>query len=261
MPPVAQLNLFLDLRRRILAQEFGVGERLTATPFLGAGLTRSATLGVLNALATGGYLDKHHNWYTRTVWTRDSLLECTDRLEVLVEICATRVLHEQGPRLQQLHSAAVQMAEADPIDEAYFLRSMRWLALLFEAGDRRAIGEVAYKLIPQAFYRILWNLVTSTPGLRKVLRTISRNNVEALEGSVAILRQSQTKVYTDLRRAIEVGLRANPSLKFELSDLQARNQVREADIRGRTLDLTHPAYPLYLGIDRTPGPALSLVVQ
>jgi len=261
MPQVAQLHFFLDLRQRILAHEFEPGERLTATTFSDVGLTRQATLGVLGALATGGYLTKHHNYYTRAVWTADSLLECTDRLEVFVEICATRVVHEQGPRLQRLHQLAVQMAETDPADEAFFLHSTAWVGLLFDAGERRAIAEVAYKLIPQAYYRILWNLLISTPALLDVVRAISRHNVEALEGDVPQLRESQTNVYENLRRAIDIGLRANPLLRFDPNEFAARNLIRESDIRGRTLALTHPPYPLFLGINRKPASALPLVVQ
>lgn len=261
MPQVAQLRFYLDLRCRILAHEFEPGERLTATTFADVGLTRHATLGVLHALATGGYLNKHHNYYTRVVWTADSLLECTERLEVFVEICATRVIHEQGARLEKLRTLAVQMATTDPADEAYFLQSMNWLSLLFEAGDRRAIAEVAYKLIPQAYYRVLWNLIIERPGLRKIVNAISHHNVEALEGGVANLRDSQSNVYAQLRRAIEIGLRANPLMQFDIPSLRAHNRVREPDVRGRTLALTHPPYPLFLGIDRQPVSALSLIVQ
>ncbi len=261
MPQVAPLEFFLDLRRRLLAHEFGPGERLTATSFSDAGLTRHAASGVLHALATGGYLNKHHNYYTRAVWTAESLLECTDRLEVFVEICATRVLHEQGARLQQLHRLAVQMAETDPLEEAFFLHSITWISLLFEAGDRRAIGEVAYKLIPQAYYRILWNLVISTPALLGIVRTMARQNVTALEGDVSQLRDGQINVYENLRRSIAIGLRANPTLRFDPEAFGARNLVREADIRGRTLALTHPFYPLFLGVDRKSASAVQLVVQ
>lgn len=261
MPQVAQLNLFLDLRCRILAHEFGPAEKLTATTFSDVGLTRAATLGVLNSLATGGYLDKHHNFYTRSVWTADSLLECTNRLEVFVEICATRVIHEQGPRLHRLRGLAVRMAETDPADEAYFLQAIDWLALLFEAGDRRAIGEVAYKLIPQAFLRILWNLIIAKPALRRIVSAISRHNVEALDGGVSDLRDSQSNVFANLRRAIEAGLHANPLLQFDMAALREHNSVREADVRGRTLALTHPAYNLFLAVDRRPTLAMSLAVQ
>jgi hypothetical protein len=45
------------------------------------------------------------------------------------------------------------MASTDPADEAYFLHAIEWISLLFEAGERRVIGEVAYKLIPPAYYR------------------------------------------------------------------------------------------------------------
>jgi DNA-binding GntR family transcriptional regulator len=261
MPQVAQLTLYLDLRCRILAHEFEPGERLTASTFSDVGLTRHATLGVLHALATGGYLNKHHNYYTRTVWTADSLLECTDRLGVFVEICAARVVSERGVRLQRLQDLAVLMAAADPADEAYFLHAIDWVSLLLEAGERRAISEVAYKLIPQAYYRILWNLVTSNSSLRSVVQAISRHNVEALGGDVSLLRDRQTGVYANLRRAIAIGLRANPSLRFDRDDLAARNLVREADVRGRTLALTHPPYPLFLGIERAPATALPIVVQ
>jgi hypothetical protein len=261
MPQVAQLKFFLDLRRRILAHEFQPGERLTATTFLDVGLTRPATLGVLNALATGGYLVKHHNFYTRAVWTADSLMECTDRFEVFVEICATRVIHEQGPRLQRLHQLALQMAETDPADEAFFLQSFAWVGLLFDAGERRVIAEVAYKLIPQAYYRILWNLVISKPALLKVVRAIARHNVEALEGDVAQLRKSQTNVYENLRRAIDIGLRSNRSLRFDPDEFAGRNAVRESDVRGRTLAMTHPSYPQFLGVERKPASVPPLVVQ
>lgn len=261
MPQIAQLNFYLDLRRRLLAHEFEPGERLTATTFADARLSRHATLGVLHALATGGYLNKHHNYYTRAIWTADSLLECTDRLEVFVEICATRVIHEQGPRLQQLRGLASQMADTNPADEAFFLHAITWMSVLLEAGERRAIAEVAYKLIPQAYYRILWNLLISNQRLQSVVRTIARQNVAALEGDVSQLRDRQTAVYEDLRRAIDIGLRANPSLWFNPKVFASRNGVREADVRGRTLALTHPPYPQFLGIDRKPASALALVVQ
>jgi hypothetical protein len=153
------------------------------------------------------------------------------------------------------------MAQTDPADEAYFLQAIDWLALLFEAGDRRAIGEVAYKLIPQAFFRILWNLIIAKPALRKIVRAISRHNVEALDGDVSDLRDGQSSVFANVRRAIEVGLHANPLLRFDMASLREHNRVREADVRGRTLALTHPAYHLFLAVDRQPALAMSLVVQ
>lgn len=65
MPQVAQLALFLDLRRRILSHELVPGERLvTKTFFEATSLTKPATMGVLNALSTSGYLNRHYHSFS-----------------------------------------------------------------------------------------------------------------------------------------------------------------------------------------------------
>jgi DNA-binding GntR family transcriptional regulator len=236
MPQVAQLEFYLDLRRRLLAHEFGSDERLLTKAFTEAsGLTQSATIGVLNALSTDGYLLKHKRSYTPAVWSSDSMLECTDRLEVFVEICAARVIRERGVRLQKLHQLACVMASTEPEDEAFFLRSLEWVAALFEAGERRTISEVAHKLIPQAYYRVLWLLLTSSSSLRNVVRKLAAKNVKTLEGDLTGARAIQAGIFENVRRALELGMSSNPSLSFDRVQLDGRVEVREADVRGRLL--------------------------
>jgi DNA-binding GntR family transcriptional regulator len=257
MPQVAQLNFYLDLRRRLLAHEFSADERLVTKTFTDAtGLTHSATIGVLNALSTDGYLNKHKRSYTAAMWSADSLFECTDRLEVFVEICAARVIVEQGPRLKTLHRLAGVMANTDPEDEAFFLRCLEWLAALFEAGERRTISEVAHKLIPQAYYRVLWLLLTSSSSLRNVVRKVAAHNLKAMKGDLAGVRERQVTIFANVRRALELGISSNPSLRFDRKQLDGRVEIREADVRGRILAMSHPVYPLFLPADRSPSSAL-----
>lgn len=261
MPQAAQLSFYLDLRRRLLAHEFSADERLVTKTFTDAtGLTHSATIGVLNALSTDGYLNKHKRSYTPAVWCSDNMLECTDRLEVFVEICAARVIIEQGPRLKKLHRLAGVMASTGPEDEAFFLKAIEWLAALFEAGERRTISEVAHKLIPQAYYRVLWLLVTSSSSLRNVVRKVAAQNVKALEGDLPGIRDSQAMIFQNVRRALEIGISSNPSLRFDRAQLDGRVEIREADVRGRVLAMSHPVYPLFLPADRSPGNAVPLTV-
>jgi DNA-binding GntR family transcriptional regulator len=261
MPQVAQLQFYLDLRRRLLAHEFDPDERLVVKTFMDAtGLTQSATVGVLNALSTDGYLLKHKRSYTAALWSSDSMFECTDRLEVFVEICAARVIRERGVRLETLHRLACVMANTNPNEEAFLLRSLEWVAALFEAGERRTISEVAHKLIPQAYYRITWLLLTSSSSLRNVVRKVSAQNVKALEGDLAGVRDSQVEIFASVRRALELGISANPSLRFDRALLDGRVDVREADVRGRLLAMSHPFYPLVLPADRSRGTASALTI-
>lgn len=261
MPQVAQLEFFLDLRRRLLAHEFGADERLVVKAFTDAtGLTQSATVGVLNALSTDGYLLKHKRSYTPAIWSPDIMFECTDRLEVFVEICAARVMRERGVRLRKLQQLACVMAKTKPDEEAFFVRTLEWLAALLEAGERRTISEVVHKLIPQAYYRVLWLLLTSSSSLRNVVRKVAAQNVEALEGDLAGVRESQVEIVANVRRALELGISSNPSLRFDRAQLDGRVEVREADVRGRLLAMSHPFYPLFLPADRSRGIAIPLTV-
>lgn len=259
MPKVAQLDVYLDLRMRLLAHEIPTSERIVAKTISEAtGLTQSATIGVLNALSTDGYLNKHKRSYTPAMWSLDNLLECTDRLEIFVEICAARVIIEQGPRLAKLHQLAGVMASTSPQEEAFFLRSLEWVAALFEAGERRTIAEVAHKLMPQAYYRILWLLLTSTSSLRNMISKVAAQNVKALEGDLAYVRESQVSIFGNLRRALEICASSNATCRFGREQLQGILEVREADVRGRLLAMSHPVYPLFLPADRTPGSAAAI---
>jgi len=261
MPQVAQLNFYLDLRRRLLAHEFSADERLVTKTFTDAtGLTHSATIGVLNALSTDGYLVKHKRSYTPAVWCSDSMLECTDRLEIFVEICAARVIRERGARLKKLQQLACVMASTDPADEAFLLSALEWVGALFGAGGRRTIAEVAHKLIPQAYYRLLWLLLISHPSLRKVVGKVAAQNVKALEGDLPGVREGQVKIFENVRRALELGLSSNPSLRFDRGQLLGRSEAREPDVRGRVLAMSHPVYPLFLPADRSSGIAVPLTV-
>ncbi|WP_158250591.1 hypothetical protein [Novosphingobium sp. HII-3] len=222
-------------------------------------LSRPATIGVLNALASDGYLNRHQKSYTRAIWTAENILECADRLEVFVQISTTRVVAEKGPRLIGLQRLAGVLVDTDPKEEAFYLRSMEWMSILFRAGERRTIAEVVYKLIPQAFYRHLFNLMVGRSALRTMIAKVARFNRDSLNGDIAHAHQNQAEVYSNLRRAIDIALSQNPAMKFDLEALSHCNNVREPDIRDRTLAMSHPYYPLYLSADRAPGVARNVV--
>jgi hypothetical protein len=152
------------------------------------------------------------------------------------------------------------MASTDPADEAFLLSALEWVGALFGAGGRRTIAEVAHKLIPQAYYRLLWLLLISHPSLRKVVGKVAAQNVKALEGDLPGVREGQVKIFENVRRALELGLSSNPSLRFDRGQLLGRSEAREPDVRGRVLAMSHPVYPLFLPADRSSGIAVPLTV-
>lgn len=262
MPPQElQLALYLDLRRGILSNKYAPGERLVTKAHSDAtGLTNSATMGVLNALATDGYLKKHQRSYSVAAWSLENVLECTDRLEVFVETCAARVLIEKGPRLESMQRISAELMDTDPLDETFFLLAMDWFRELFGAGDRPTVASVAHRLIPQAYHRIVWLILTAAPNPRKSVRKLVAANLEWLEGGLRGLRKRQVGIFDELREAYSSSASAGLPLRFDEKELAGRLEIREPDIRGRFLALSHPYYPLFLPADRSVGSITPIAV-
>ena len=262
MPPQElQQALYLDVRRGILSHKFAPGERIVTKTFSdGTGLTNSATVGVLNALATDGYLTKHQRSYTVATWSLENVLECTDRLEVFVETCAARVIIEKGPRLETMQHITAELMDTDPLDETFYLLAMEWFRELFGAGDRQMVASVAHRLIPQAYHRIVWLLLTAAPNPGKIVRKIVAANLEWLEGGLRGFRKRQVGIFEELRRAYLASVSADPAFRFDEDQLAGRMEVREPDVRGRLLALSHPFYPLLLPADRSPGAVTAITV-
>lgn len=247
MPQKAQLDLYLELRRGLLARAFPMAplpsSRLLAKE---KGLSTGAAVGVLNALLTDGYLERQSSYYSPRQWTPEGIVECTYRLEIFSEICASRLANEEGERLSWLRKMDKGMSNLDVDSEAFYLALMNYLVVLLGAGDRRAIGEVAHRLLPQAYFRIVWNLLLDADQKFMVIDE-GRSFVTLMEsGDADAAKRSLAGVWEEMRSRIKAGLADNPDLVFTREDVIRRNTVREPDIRGRVLPLAYPAFPPYL---------------
>ncbi|WP_243995484.1 hypothetical protein [Novosphingobium album (ex Hu et al. 2023)] len=257
MPTDKPLNFYLDLRRRLLAGEFAAEKRLVTKQFSAeSGLSNSAILGVLNALATDGYLRKQHKSFSPVLWTPCMIEAGVDRLEIFVEICCTRLLRESGHRLAKFVQLAGEMNAWAFSDERYYLKSMECLAVLFGAGERRTIGEVANRLLPQAFFRILWNLLADAGGLLWLRELRSASGFCLPDGRLDLIA-----IWLSVRASITEVLLGGEEIILDRSRIADHNRVREADLRARTLPLVHLAHPIMLPLVETGDAAQAYVVS
>ena len=152
------LELYIDLRARLLAGEFPKGHLLLGPDIAASsGVTKSATLGVLNALSTDGYLQKYGKWFSPLTWTRSMMSECAERLEIFLDISFNQTTESDPDRDSKVLALARTLERLSADDERHFLALMDATRLLFRAGERRGLAEVVFRLIPQAFYRRVWN--------------------------------------------------------------------------------------------------------
>lgn len=243
------LQLYLDLRRQLLGQAFDADGRFSAQDVADAtGYSKAATLGVLNALTTDGYLQKHPKTFSQVRWTPRMLDECAARLSVFVGISASRVAGEGGRRLQKTRELIGYLDQFHHTDERYFVGLMEGFSVLLRSGDRKALSEIAHRVIPQSFYRLVWNLLGPSGTEPFVGPAIATFYDRAAAGDRNGCEEALRGLWSGLGSGLEAVASANPRLQLDADFLAGANNLREHDVRGRTLTLTHPAFPSYLPI-------------
>lgn len=247
MPQKAQLDLYLKLRTRLLARDIPTGP-LPSSRLLAEenGLSAGAAVGVLNALLTDGYLERQGRHFNPRRWTPEGIIECTYRLEIFSEICASRLANEEGERHSWLRKMDKRITRLDVRSEAFYMAMMSYLVVLLGAGDRPAIGDVAHRLLPQAYFRIAWNLLLDADHKFMFIEE-GRSFVSLMEsGDAEAAKKSLVGLWERTRARIKGALAGNPILFFRMEDIVRRNTMREPDIRGRVLPLSYPGFPPYL---------------
>lgn len=254
MAKPSPLNVYLALRVRLLARDPKLAERMFAQDIADEyGVSKSVVLGVLNALVTDGYLHKHKKSFSSASWTLDMLMEGTDRLEVFIDLSIDRDLTGScalRPRAVSMLDAALAVGIDD---ERFYIAMMELVGFVLRSGDDHGFSTAAFRLVPQAYYRWVWNLLVSPKvegegegaigNLKRAIRTI-----DLLSGD-GVSAEFLEGLWSSLKNALKAVAEANPMLECPIEDLAIRNAIREHDVRARMLTLSHPSYPLYLPLD------------
>lgn len=255
------LELYIDLRVRLLAGDYPAGHLLLATDVAAASrVTKPAALGVLNALTTDGYLQKQGKWFSPVIWTSSMISECAERLDILIGLSGRQTAENALHKISEIPSLVDYQDPFLAVSERHYLAFMEATRLFFRAGERRGLAEVVFRLVPQAFYRTVWN-----HGL--TLETLPGKLCESLPLQDAAQSGAMDRVAELLRTMWLSPVKDSKSARMTEADavwrsqeLASRNCVRESDVRGRLLSLSHPAYASSLPVATGAGNEPCLVV-
>lgn len=176
----------MELRDAVLAGTIQASTLIRTQEIVGRfACSDRAASDALVALVHDGYLELgRERAFRGPDWLPTQLDEQVSQVIALQDFCVMRLAQGDALGLQKLCAIRQRIEDAPRDSEERFQIALEWVRVLFAVGGGVSLAELAGKIIPPAFFRIVWiadcgDHQTFTSAIGDVLELAAAGHVEA----------------------------------------------------------------------------------
>lgn len=193
--------------------------------------TETAARGVLGALLHDGYLRLgRERAYRGPEWLPTQLDEQINQVIALQDFCVMRLAQGNEVGLRKLCAIRQRIADAPRDSEERFQIALEWVRALLAVGGGEGLGEFAGKVIPAAFFRIVWIADCGEP---ETFPTAIGATLElAAAGQVEAARDHHPRFWNSVREPVQSFLKDRIDGRARVTRSHDPAAVRDLSLSG-----------------------------